>query len=80
MTTSLITGLKINLRKTELMAINTTAHTPVTVGGEPMKGVKAFVYLGSVVVRQGGTDQDVTARVGKTCTAVVLNRWLICGL
>nr|KAG5705020.1 hypothetical protein BaRGS_018750 [Batillaria attramentaria] len=47
--TSAGTGLKINRRKTELMKINTTANTPVTVGGEPIREVESFVYLGSVV-------------------------------
>nr|KAG5707107.1 hypothetical protein BaRGS_011818 [Batillaria attramentaria] len=31
------TELKINRKKTELMKINTTAKTPVTVGGEPTR-------------------------------------------
>nr|KAG5687489.1 hypothetical protein BaRGS_017081 [Batillaria attramentaria] len=63
--TSAGTGLKINRKKTELMKINTTANTPVTVGGEPIREVESFVYLGSVVDGQGGTDRDVTARIGK---------------
>nr|KAG5697709.1 hypothetical protein BaRGS_000594 [Batillaria attramentaria] len=46
--TSAGTGLKINRKKTELMKINTTANTPVTVGGEPIREVESFVYLGSV--------------------------------
>nr|KAG5686717.1 hypothetical protein BaRGS_020243 [Batillaria attramentaria] len=54
--TSAGTGLKINSRKTELKKINTTANTPVTVGGEPIREVESFVYLGSVVDGQGGTD------------------------
>nr|KAG5708629.1 hypothetical protein BaRGS_034846 [Batillaria attramentaria] len=67
--TSAGTGLKINRRKTELMKINTTANTPVTVGGEPIREVESFVYLGSVVDGQGGTDRDVTARIGKARAA-----------
>ncbi|XP_062614917.1 uncharacterized protein LOC134276661 [Saccostrea cucullata] len=46
-TTSTGTGLKINSKKTELMKINTTVQTPVTVGGEPIKEVESFIYLGS---------------------------------
>ena len=49
-------------KKTELMKMNTTANTPVTVGGEPISEVESFVYLGSEVDQQGGTDRDVTAR------------------
>nr|KAG5713381.1 hypothetical protein BaRGS_024929 [Batillaria attramentaria] len=70
--TSAGTGLKINRRKIELMKISTTANTPVTVGGEPIMEVESFVYLGSVVDGQGGTDRDVTARIGKARAAMVM--------
>nr|KAG5685192.1 hypothetical protein BaRGS_011091 [Batillaria attramentaria] len=75
--TSAGTGLKINRKKTKLMKINTTANTPVTVGGEPIREVESFVYLGSVVDGQGGTDRDVTARIGKARAAMVMlkNVW-----
>nr|KAG5702820.1 hypothetical protein BaRGS_001902 [Batillaria attramentaria] len=75
--TSAGTGLKISRRKTELMKINTTANTPVTVGGESIREVESFVYLGSVVDGQGGTDRDVTARIGKARAAMVMlkNIW-----
>ena len=63
-TTSAGTGLKINRKKTEPMKMNTTAKAPVTVGGEPIREVETFVYLGSVVDQQGGTDRYVTARIG----------------
>ncbi|XP_068713224.1 uncharacterized protein [Montipora foliosa] len=56
----------------ELIKINTTINTPVTVSGEPIKEVESFVYLGSVVDRQGGTDRDVTARIGKARAAFVM--------
>ena len=71
------TGLKISKKKTELMKINTTANTPVTVDGEPIREVHSFIYLGSAVDRQGGTDRDVTARIGKARVAFVMlkNIW-----
>ena len=68
-TTSSGTGLKINRK---LMKMNTTANTPVTVGGEPIRDVESFVYLGSVVDHQGGTDRDVTARIGKARAAFTM--------
>ena len=76
-TTSAGTGLKINRKKTELMKMNTTANAPVTVGGEPIREMESFVYLGSVIDQQGGTDRDVTARIGKARAAFVLlkNIW-----
>ena len=76
-TTSAETGLKINRKKTEQMKMNTTANTPVTVGGEPISEVESFVYLGNVANQQTGTDRHVTARIGKaTATFVMLkNIW-----
>ena len=76
-TISARTGLNINTKKTELMKINTTANTPVTVAGKPIKKVESFVYLGSVVDKQGGTDWDVAARIGKARGAFVMlkNIW-----
>ena len=73
---------KINRKKTELMKMNTTANAPVTVGGEPIREVESFVYLGSVVDHQGGTDRDVTARPGKARAAIVMfkNIWASGGI
>ena len=81
-TTSAGTGLKINRKKTELMKMNTTANAPVTVGGEPIREVVSFVYLGIVVDQQGGTDRDVTASIGKTRAAFVMlkNIWASGGI
>ena len=57
--------------------MNTTANTPVIVGGEPIREVESFVILGSVLDQQGGTDRDVTARIGKARAAFVMlkNIW-----
>ena len=70
--TSAGTGLKINRKKTELIKKNTTANAPVTAGGEPIGEMESFVYLGSVVDQQGGTDRDFTARFGKARAAFVM--------
>ena len=76
-TVSAGTGLKISRKKTEMMKINSTAKTPVTVGGEPIREVDSFFYLGSAIDRQGDTDRDVTARIGKARAAFVMlkNIW-----
>ena len=56
--------------------MNTTANAPVTVGGEPIREVESFVYLGSVV------DRDVTARIDKARAAFVMlkNIWASGGI
>ena len=76
-TTSAGTGPKINRKKTELMKMNTTANAPVTFGGEPIREMESFVYLGSVVDQQGDTDRDVTLRIFKARAAFVMlkNIW-----
>ncbi|CAH1240858.1 Hypp6129 [Branchiostoma lanceolatum] len=43
-------------------------------GGEEVKETASFVYLGSVVDRQGGTDRDVIARIGKARAAFIMLR------
>ena len=75
--TSAGTGLKINRKKTELMRMNTTVSTPVTVGGDIIRETETFVYLGSVFDKQGGTDRDVKARIGKARAAFAMlkNIW-----
>ena len=65
------TGFRINPRKTELIKINTTANTTIAVGGEPIKEVESFVYLGSTITKQSGTDEDVTSRIGKARSAFI---------
>ena len=44
--------------------------------------MESFVYLGSVVNHQGGTDRDVTARIGKARAAFVMlkNIWASGGI
>ena len=75
--TSLGTGLRINKKKSNVMMINTSTNNTVTVEGEPIPGVNSFTYLGSILDKQGGTDGDVTARVGKARAAFIIlkNIW-----
>ena len=81
-TTPAGTGLKINRKKTELMKINTTANAPATFGGEPIRELESFVYLGSVIDQQGDTDRGVTLRIFKARVAFVMlkNIWTSGGI
>jgi len=58
-------GLKINASKTKLMRIGTKRRDSVLIPGERVKEVDEFTYLGSVVSKKGGTDEDIQARIGK---------------
>nr|KAG5700709.1 hypothetical protein BaRGS_029074 [Batillaria attramentaria] len=71
--TSAGTGLKINRKKTELMKINTTANTPVTVGGEP---IREFC---STDAKHGGQTKTMQQKIQtflNTCLRRIFNiRW-----
>ena len=62
--------------------MNTTTNVPVTVGGEPIREMESFVYLGSMVDHQGGTDRNVAARISKARAAFVMlkNIWASGGI
>ena len=55
-----------------MIKINTILNTPITVGGKPIKEVESFVYLGSTITKLGGTDENVTSRIGKARDASIM--------
>ena len=59
------TGLKINIGKTEVMRINNRQQDPVQLHQEDIKEVDKFVYLGSIVSKDGGTDEDIKSHINK---------------
>nr|KAG5686756.1 hypothetical protein BaRGS_011872 [Batillaria attramentaria] len=68
-------GLKINRKKTELMKINTTANTPFTVGGEPIREVESFVYLGSVVEKIRNEERWELAGQEPVAKQILRRKW-----
>ena len=67
-------GLKINATKTKLMRIGTKRGDSVSVAGERVEEVDEFTYLGSIVSKRGGTDEDIQARIGKARQAFAMLR------
>ena len=59
------TGLNINTKKTEVMRITNKKQDPITLHDEDLNEVEKFVYLGSVVNKDGGTDEDIKSRINK---------------
>ena len=45
--------------------MNADNSHPIKLEEQVLEEVEAFTYLGSVVDKQGGTDADVRARIGK---------------
>ncbi|RUS72506.1 hypothetical protein EGW08_019734 [Elysia chlorotica] len=59
------TGLQINIQKTETMRINEKQANPLHLEGKNIKEVNKFTYLGSVVDKHGGTEEDIKSRTNK---------------
>ena len=66
------TGLKINIKKTKLLKINTGNEDTITVEEKPVEAVESFTYLGSIVDQKGGTESDVKSRIGKARAAFII--------
>ena len=48
-----------------MIRINNRQQETVELNGKPTAEVDRFVYLASIIAKDGGTDQDVTARVSE---------------
>ena len=57
--------------------MNTANTNPIPLRGEPIEDVDSFTYLGSIVSKTGGTDEDVKARIQKARNAFLMmkNIW-----
>ena len=58
-------GLKINIGKTEVMRVNSRQQELIQLNGENIKVVDKLVYLGSIVSKDGGTDEDIKSHVNQ---------------
>ena len=58
-------GLKINIAKSKVMRINETQDAAIMLGTEELEEVESFTYLGSIVNKTGGTEEDIKARTNK---------------
>ncbi|KAE9546392.1 hypothetical protein FO519_010396, partial [Halicephalobus sp. NKZ332] len=58
-------GLRINKKKTKVMAISRKTKAKISIGTESIEEVDHFQYLGSCITKEGGTDTDIHMRLGK---------------
>ena len=70
-------GLNIHREKTKVMRINTTNRDPFSLENAVLQEVDAFTYLGSIINREGGTDEDIKTRIQKArgAFATLKNIW-----
>ena len=65
-------GLHISCEKTKAMIIGEQQHPSITIGQREIEYVENFPYLGSYICKEGDTEVDVKARIGKA--ALVFQR------
>lgn len=65
-------GLNINKSKTKVMKINGKGKQKIKVESGELEEVEEFSYLGSVLSRSGGTDEDIKTRIGKAQAAFMM--------
>lgn len=64
-------GLEIDVIKTKNMQINASQEAPLIVDGQAIEEVDRFTFLGSIVSKTGGTDEDVKASINKAREAML---------
>ena len=70
-TTAKSTGLEINIEKTKTTRVNVNQEASIFIGGQALEDVDKFIYLGSIVIKTGGEDEDVKARIAEARHAFV---------
>ncbi|XP_022330246.2 uncharacterized protein LOC111128732 [Crassostrea virginica] len=68
------TGLEININKTKSLRINTHNTAAIVLNGKSIEDVNNFTYLGSIVSKNGGANEDIIARLGKARHAFITLR------
>ena len=59
-------GRKTSIKKTKLMRYNARDQTSVSIDGKDVEDVDSFTYLGAIVNKTGGAEQDITAQSWKS--------------
>ena len=58
-------GLKVNQTKTETMFLNISSPTPVKAYDQDLPATDQFTYLGSILRKDGGAEDDIKSRLSK---------------
>ncbi|VDO50298.1 unnamed protein product [Schistosoma margrebowiei] len=58
-------GLNIYKGETKVLKSKTENRNPITLDGATLEEIKSFTYLESIIDEQGGSDEDVKARIDK---------------
>jgi hypothetical protein len=58
-------GLKVNEKKTKILAVNADDPVNITINNKIVERVEKFNYLGSMINETGGTEEDIRTRIAK---------------
>ena len=58
-------GMNVNIPKATALKVNAKVNSPISLGGEDIELIEKLCYLGSVISKDGGTDKDISVRIGK---------------
>ncbi|KAH9594385.1 Laminin subunit gamma-1 [Schistosoma haematobium] len=58
-------GLHIYNRKTKILKHNTVNTNAITLDGEVLEDMETFTCMDSIIYKQGGSDEDVNAKIDK---------------
>ena len=62
-------GLSINAKKTKVLTNSDLTQQPIEINNNRLEYVDKFIYLGSIMNLEGGTEQDIKTRLGKARSA-----------
>jgi len=66
-------GLKINVKKTELLRLGISAEKKVTFGNQKIDLMDRFSFLGSIISKDGVGSEDVKSGIFKR--SIMLDDW-----
>lgn len=74
---SAVVGFKLHKGYSKMLKYNTKSTSPIILDGEHLEEVEAFTHLGKTIDKQGGSDEDMKARIGKVTTGFLhlKNTW-----
>ena len=58
-------GLTINVKKTKSLRLGISEDEQVTLGNEKVDPVGSFSYLGSIISKDSGSNEDFKSRIAK---------------
>ena len=58
-------GQKINIKRAKLLRLGINEDEKVKLGNEKINQVDSFIYLGSSISKDGGSNEDVKSKTAK---------------